>query len=99
MRYLLVPIVWLPRARWRCAECGTSCRGRYPVIESMTCLAFAVVTFALSRTGIVGIAVIVGSRGGRKTASPFGPFMFSAAILALFLPQPIVSSYRQFNGG
>lgn len=48
--------------------------------------------------GIAGTAVILSARGNRKTPLPFGPFMLSAAILALFFAQPIVSSYRQFTG-
>lgn len=48
--------------------------------------------------GIAGIAVILSTRGSRKTALPFGPFMLSAAILALFVAQPMVSTYRQLTG-
>jgi leader peptidase (prepilin peptidase)/N-methyltransferase len=48
--------------------------------------------------GIAGIAVILSARGNRKTALPFGPFMLSAAILALFVAQPMVSTYRQLTG-
>jgi leader peptidase (prepilin peptidase)/N-methyltransferase len=48
--------------------------------------------------GIAGTAVILSAKGNRKTALPFGPFMLSAAILALFFAQPIVSSYRQLTG-
>ena len=49
--------------------------------------------------GIAGTVVILSGRGTRKTALPFGPFMLSAALLALFFTQPIVSSYRQFTSG
>jgi len=45
------------------------------------------------------MAVIVRTRRGGKAVLPFGPFMFSAAILALFFTQPIVSSYRQLTDG
>ncbi|MFL6162254.1 MAG: prepilin peptidase [Jatrophihabitantaceae bacterium] len=48
--------------------------------------------------GIAGMVVILGAGGNRKTALPFGPFMLSAAILALFFAQPIVSAYRQLTG-
>lgn len=49
--------------------------------------------------GIAGIAVNMGTHRGRKTALPFEPCMFSAAILALFRARPIVSSYRPLTGG
>jgi leader peptidase (prepilin peptidase) / N-methyltransferase len=48
--------------------------------------------------GIAGIAVILSAKGNRKTALPFGPFMLSAAILALFVAQPMVNTYRQLTG-
>jgi len=37
----------------------------------------------------VGLAVIASGRGGRKTALPFGPFMIAAAILAMFVAEPV----------
>jgi len=33
---------------------------------------------------IVGVALILTSRGGRKTAIPFGPFMIAAALITVF---------------
>jgi len=33
---------------------------------------------------IVGVALILSSRGGRKTAIPFGPFMIAAALITVF---------------
>jgi leader peptidase (prepilin peptidase)/N-methyltransferase len=41
---------------------------------------------------VVGIAVIASGRGGRKTALPFGPFMIAAAVLAMFVAEPIARS-------
>ena len=38
---------------------------------------------------VVGLAVIASGRGGRKTALPFGPFMIAAAILAMFVAEPV----------
>jgi leader peptidase (prepilin peptidase)/N-methyltransferase len=42
---------------------------------------------------VTGIITIASSRGSRKTALPFGPFMVTAAFLALFAAQPITHAY------
>jgi leader peptidase (prepilin peptidase)/N-methyltransferase len=42
---------------------------------------------------VVGVALIVAGRGGRKTAVPFGPFMIAGALLALFVAEPIAHWY------
>lgn len=39
---------------------------------------------------IVGIALMVGGRAGRKTAIPFGPFMFVGALIALLFTAPFM---------
>ncbi|MEI8238483.1 MAG: A24 family peptidase [Actinomycetota bacterium] len=36
---------------------------------------------------IAGVAVMVTSKGGRKTAIPFGPFLALGAVLAIFVGQ------------
>ena len=47
--------------------------------------ALIVSTFGAFLLGaIVGVALIVTSRGGRKTAIPFGPFMIAAALVTVF---------------
>lgn len=42
---------------------------------------------------VVGVVVIARGRGGRKTAIPFGPFMLTGALLAIFVAQPISAWY------
>ena len=47
--------------------------------------ALIVSTFGAFLSGaLAGIALIVTSRGGRKTAIPFGPFMIAAALVTVF---------------
>jgi leader peptidase (prepilin peptidase)/N-methyltransferase len=47
--------------------------------------ALVVATFGAFLLGaIVGVALIVTSRGGRKTAIPFGPFMIAVALITVF---------------
>jgi leader peptidase (prepilin peptidase)/N-methyltransferase len=48
--------------------------------------------FVLS--AVVGIVIIVGRRGTRKTAIPFGPFMIAGALLAIFAASAIADGYR-----
>jgi leader peptidase (prepilin peptidase)/N-methyltransferase len=48
--------------------------------------------------GVAGIAVIASRRGTGKTPLPFGPFMLTAAAVALFLAQPIVDGYLGLTG-
>ncbi len=47
---------------------------------------------------IVGIAVLAGGRGTRKTALPFGPFMMTAALAALFVTEAIFRWYLHTIG-
>jgi leader peptidase (prepilin peptidase) / N-methyltransferase len=54
--------------------------------------------FVLGATA--GIAVMAAGKGGRKTALPYGPFMIAAAVLALFLGDPIGRFYvDRLTGG
>jgi leader peptidase (prepilin peptidase)/N-methyltransferase len=47
--------------------------------------ALVVATFGAFLLGaIVGVALILTSRGGRKTAIPFGPFMIAVALITVF---------------
>ena len=48
--------------------------------------------------GVAGIAVIASRRGTGKTALPFGPFMLTAAALALYAAQPVLDSYLDLTG-
>ena len=41
----------------------------------------------------VGVGLMIFGKAGRKTAIPFGPFMFVGAVLALFLTPAAVSFY------
>jgi len=43
---------------------------------------------------IVGVAVLALGRGDRKSALPFGPFMISAALIAVFAAPAIASWYH-----
>jgi leader peptidase (prepilin peptidase)/N-methyltransferase len=45
--------------------------------------------------GLVGIAVLIARRGTRKTAIPFGPFMITAALLAVFFASPLADLYTR----
>jgi leader peptidase (prepilin peptidase)/N-methyltransferase len=44
--------------------------------------------------GVVGVALLVTRRAGRKTAIPFGPYMLAGAMLALFAAAPVVTWYQ-----
>ncbi len=48
--------------------------------------------------GLAGAAVIASRRGTGKTPLPFGPFMITAALLALFIARPIVAGYTRMTG-
>jgi leader peptidase (prepilin peptidase)/N-methyltransferase len=45
-----------------------------------------------------GIAVLATGRGNRKTAIPFGPYMIGAAMLAIFIAQPVADAYLDLMG-
>ncbi len=47
---------------------------------------------------VVGIAVIVLGKGGRKTKVPFGPFMITGTFVALFWGQPVIDWYLKGIG-
>jgi leader peptidase (prepilin peptidase)/N-methyltransferase len=42
---------------------------------------------------VVGVALMVLQRAGRKTAIPFGPYMLAGALLAPFIASPIATWY------
>jgi leader peptidase (prepilin peptidase)/N-methyltransferase len=48
---------------------------------------------------LVGVAVLVSRRGGRKTAIPFGPFMIAGALAALPIAAPLAQSYLDLISG
>jgi leader peptidase (prepilin peptidase) / N-methyltransferase len=48
---------------------------------------------------IVGVAVMVAGRGGRKTALPFGPFMIAGVLVAIFAAQPLLHFYMGVKSG
>jgi leader peptidase (prepilin peptidase)/N-methyltransferase len=52
--------------------------------------------FLLGSVG--GILVLVTGRGNRKTAIPFGPYMIAAAMLAIFVAQPVADAYLDLMG-
>jgi len=56
--------------------------------------ALAVGAFGGFALGAVGaIAVLALRRGGRKSEIPFGPYMIAAALLAVFVANPIANAY------
>jgi leader peptidase (prepilin peptidase)/N-methyltransferase len=56
-------------------------------------------TFAAFLLGsVVGVAVMVRARTGRKTKVPFGPFMIVGTFLALFYGQPVIDWYTSRLG-
>lgn len=52
--------------------------------------------FLLGSVG--GILVLATGRGNRKTAIPFGPYMIAAAMLAIFVAQPVADAYLDLMG-
>ena len=62
--------------------------------------ALIVATFGAFLLGaIVGVALIVTSRGGRKTAIPFGPFMIAFALVTVFAGGWLSDGYLRLMGG
>jgi leader peptidase (prepilin peptidase)/N-methyltransferase len=58
-----------------------------------------VATFGAFLLGaIVGVALIATSRGGRKTAIPFGPFMIAAALTTVMAGGWLASLYPRLTG-
>jgi leader peptidase (prepilin peptidase)/N-methyltransferase len=61
--------------------------------------ALIVATFGAFLLGaIVGVALIASSRGGRKTAIPFGPFMITVAMVTVFAGGWLADLYRPLSG-
>ncbi|MDT4894433.1 MAG: leader peptidase (prepilin peptidase) / N-methyltransferase [Pseudonocardiales bacterium] len=52
--------------------------------------------FVLGSVG--GVLLIALGRGGRKSQIPFGPYMIAAALLALFLANPLADAYLDLVG-
>jgi leader peptidase (prepilin peptidase) / N-methyltransferase len=48
---------------------------------------------------LVGVVLIVSGRGSRKTAIPFGPYMITGSLLAIFLADPISEAYLKMVTG
>jgi leader peptidase (prepilin peptidase)/N-methyltransferase len=42
---------------------------------------------------VIGIAIVAASKGGGKTAIPFGPFLAAGAVVALFAGTPLIDAY------
>ena len=45
---------------------------------------------------VIGIAMIILKKGGRKTKIPFGPYLAAGAILSIFLGNEIIEYYVNF---
>ena len=57
------------------------------------------VTFVAALTGsILGGALILAGRGGRRTALPFGCFLAVAGVLSIFWGRPVVDAYMRLLG-
>ena len=48
--------------------------------------------------GLFGILLIVGRKGGRKTAVPFGPFMLLGVLIAVLAGSEVASGYADLTG-
>jgi leader peptidase (prepilin peptidase)/N-methyltransferase len=48
--------------------------------------------------GIFGIALIIAGRAGRKTAVPFGPWMFVGAWVGIVVGEPLAAGYLEYIG-
>jgi leader peptidase (prepilin peptidase) / N-methyltransferase len=48
--------------------------------------------------GVVGAALLLSRRAGRKSAIPFGPAMLAGALLALFVADPVATWYGSLLG-
>ncbi|HJP19796.1 MAG TPA: prepilin peptidase [Nitrospinota bacterium] len=46
---------------------------------------------------VVGIAMIISKKGGRKTKIPFGPYLAAGAILSIFFGNAIIEYYVNFT--
>jgi leader peptidase (prepilin peptidase)/N-methyltransferase len=69
------------------------------VLAYLSWAALAVGAFAGFLLGaLVGVALMLAGRGGRKTAVPFGPFMVAGALLALFIADPLAALYADALG-
>jgi leader peptidase (prepilin peptidase)/N-methyltransferase len=61
--------------------------------------AFAVGAFGGFLLGALGgILLLATRRGDRKTAIPFGPYMIAAAIIAIFVANPLAAAYLDLVG-
>lgn len=69
------------------------------VLAYLSWRAFGVGAFGGFLLGSLGgIAVLATGRGNRKTAIPFGPYMIAAALLAIFVANPIAQWYLDLIG-
>lgn len=48
--------------------------------------------------GLVGVAVLVSRRGTRRTALPFGPWMFAGAWIGILAGEPVAGAYLSLAG-
>jgi leader peptidase (prepilin peptidase)/N-methyltransferase len=61
--------------------------------------ALIIATFGAFLLGaIVGVALILTRRGGRKTAIPFGPFMIAAALTTVLAGALLTDGYLRLAG-
>lgn len=49
--------------------------------------------------GVVSIALVLAGRAGRKSKVPYGPFMVLGALVAIFVGQPLASTYLDLTVG
>jgi leader peptidase (prepilin peptidase) / N-methyltransferase len=48
--------------------------------------------------GLAGLALVLAGRGSRKTAIPFGPWMFAGAAIGIFAGDPLADAYLSLAG-
>jgi leader peptidase (prepilin peptidase)/N-methyltransferase len=61
---------------------------------------FAVGAFGGFLLGSVGgVVLLVTGRGTRKSEIPFGPYMIAAAVIAVFVANPVADAYLDLLGG
>ncbi|HZX08854.1 A24 family peptidase, partial [Kribbella sp.] len=87
--YLSLVLVYPAGMGWGDVKLAGLAGGVLAFLSWQTFLVGAFAAFLLG--AIVGIAVLVSGRGGRRTALPFGPFMIGGVLLAVFAAVPLGS--------
>ncbi|MEV6272293.1 prepilin peptidase [Kribbella sp. NPDC051936] len=89
--YLLLVVAYPAGMGWGDVKLSGLVGGVLAFLSWQTFLIGAFAAFLLG--AVVGVAVMLAGRGGRKTALPFGPFMIGGVLLAVFAAAPVASWY------